>query len=236
LKPSATLLLSAVLASAFDFSALKQQGYVTDFARVIDAQSEAALERYAAAVEKASSVKMAFVTLPNLQGEPVDAVADVLHRKWQLGDQGALLLLAIRERRSGLLAGRQLNHALPEGTLAELLEHMEPSLEQNRFGDALRLGALEIGFRIELAKGTKLEAELPAPAEPGIRRAWLVLCGTGVALTALVVVFRRRAKAALEAQKCRRAISRGGFGGYDSSDSFGGFGGADAGGGASNYW
>jgi hypothetical protein len=55
-------------------------------------------------------------------------------------------------------------------------------------------------------------------------------------LTALIVVFRRRAKAALEAQKSRRAISHGGFGGYDSSDSFGGFGGADAGGGASNYW
>ena len=98
------------------------------------------------------------------------------------------------------------------------------------------LGALALRFQIESVKRTKVEAELPPAERSGIRPAWMVLGGTAFVVAALVVLFRRRAKAALEAHKSRRAGSHGGFGGYDSSDSFGGFGGADAGGGASNYW
>jgi hypothetical protein len=54
------------------------------------------LERYAAAVEKATGAQFAFVTLPRLEGEPIEDVANLLYRRWGVGlkgkNEGVLIL------------------------------------------------------------------------------------------------------------------------------------------------
>ena len=62
------LLLALSLAPAFavDWKALKPQGYVSDFAGVIDAGSKAELENYCGRVQQQTGAEMALVTIQSL--------------------------------------------------------------------------------------------------------------------------------------------------------------------------
>src|SRR5262249_33170641 len=100
----ASLLALAALGRAYDFSSLKPQGYVSDFAHVIDTASEVEIERYCRELEDRTGVQLAFVTIPSLENEPISDVANLLYRTWGIGqkksNEGALLLLAIQDRKS----------------------------------------------------------------------------------------------------------------------------------------
>jgi hypothetical protein len=54
--------LTASLLFALDLKSLKPQGYVSDFANVLDPQSRAQLEAYCGQMEQATGVQMALVT------------------------------------------------------------------------------------------------------------------------------------------------------------------------------
>ena len=94
---------------SFDFSALKPEGYVSDFARVVDPSVKVQLERYAAAIERSTGVQLAIVTVQTLEGEPIEDVANLLYRKWGIGskksNEGALLLLVTGDRKLRLEVG-----------------------------------------------------------------------------------------------------------------------------------
>ncbi len=150
--PFLVCLLACGLARAYDFAGLKPEGYVSDFARVVDASSRQQLEGYAKQLQEATGVQIALVTLPGLAGEPLEDVANALFRKWGIGQKGAnsglLLLLVPRERRFRLEVGYG-------------LEEFIPALREGQYGEALLAGAHELGARIAAAKNVKL-AEAPA--------------------------------------------------------------------------
>lgn len=248
LLPAAFLLLATAL--AYDFGALQPQGYVSDFAQVVDPGSRAAIERYCAAVEKATGAQMAFVTLPSLQGEPVEDVANTLFRKWGIGqkgkNEGVLFLIAVGDRRTRLEVGYGLEPVIPDGAAGSILRAMRPLLRENRYGPALLEAAHGIGSRIAQAKNVTL-AEAPRRPQRSSRTQ------IPIGLVSMGVVFAVFLFQTLRHPGRRRAgygapvwyagdwggshRGGGGFGGYDSSDSFGGFGGGDSGGGgASSDW
>ena len=109
------LALCALPAPAVDWKSLKPEGYVSDFARVIDPQSRAELESYAARVEAATGAQMAFVTLPSLEGEPIEDVTNDIFHAWGIGkkgeDNGAMVLLSVGDRKSRLEVGGGLGGA-----------------------------------------------------------------------------------------------------------------------------
>ena len=119
LRVSALLFLFASAALAVDWKALKPQGYVSDFARVIDPASKAQIEAYGAKVEQATGAQIALVTIPSLEGEPIEDVANTIFRAWGVGqkgkNEGILLLLAIGDRRSRIEVGYGLEPILPDG-------------------------------------------------------------------------------------------------------------------------
>src|SRR5690242_19130391 len=82
------LLCASWRASALDPNSLKPQGYVSDFAHVLDAGSRDALEQYCGQVERATGVQMALVTIPSLEGEPIEDLSNTLFRKWGVGKKG----------------------------------------------------------------------------------------------------------------------------------------------------
>ena len=247
------LVLAAVSALAFDFGALKPQGYVSDFAGVIDAAGRAELNRYLGEIEKSAGVQIAFVTLDTLGGEPVEDVANVLFRKWGIGqkqtNEGLLLLLVVRDRRSRVEVGYGLEPIIPDGFAGGLLREMRPALRENHFTDAFRIAAQIIGGRISTAKGVKLDpgaVQVSAPRPRGTEIPWPVILG-GIGALALFGLSSRRRRGGFfpvflpgsfgSSSSWSSSHSSGGFGGYDSSDSFGGFGGGDSGGGgASSDW
>lgn len=256
-------ILAAVMAAValpYDFAALKPEGYLSDFARVVDPASKAEIERYCRAIENATGAQVALVTLENLQGEPVEDVANSLFRKWGIGqkgkDEGILLLLSVSDRRSRLEVGYGLEPYIPDGFAGSLLREMRPALRESHYGDALLAAAHQIGQRIAQAKNVQI-ADAPSPqrrrkSEPHIPIP--ILLG-GVFLLFLLFAGSRGGRGGfggggggggwLSAMILGNMIGRGGFGGrgsggfggFDSGDGFGGFGGGDSGGGgASSDW
>ena len=88
LRVSVLLGLFASAGSAVDWKALKPQGYVSDFAGVIDPASKSQLEAYCATVESSTGAQMALVTIATLEGEPIDDVANTIYRAWGVGQKG----------------------------------------------------------------------------------------------------------------------------------------------------
>ncbi len=74
LRLVASLLVLLAPAFAADWKSLKPQGYLSDFAGVVDAESRAAIEDYAARVEQGTGSQLAFVTINSLDGQPIEDV------------------------------------------------------------------------------------------------------------------------------------------------------------------
>jgi uncharacterized protein len=228
LRLSGVVLLAASSAWAVDWKALKPQGYVSDFAGAIDAASRQQLENYCTIVERSTGAQMALVTIPSLEGEPIEDVANTIFRGWGVGlkgkNEGILLLLAIGDKRSRLEIGYGLEPILPDGLDGSILREMRPALRQQHYGEAMMAAAATLGNAIAEAKHVALNA----PLQRRIRRTpsdsipWPVLFGG---------LGRMMGRGSWGSR------GSGGFGGYDSGDGFGGFGGGDSGGGgASSDW
>ena len=256
LRVSVLLGLFASAGSAVDWTALKPQGYVSDFASVIDPASKSQLEAYCASVESSTGAQMALVTIATLEGEPIEDVANTIYRAWGVGqkgkNEGALLLLVINDRRNRLEVGYGLEPIVPDGFAGSVLREMRPALRQQLYGEALMAAAETIGATVAKAKNVTLTAQLPrriheSPADP-IPWSTIIVVGLGV----LVYLFRAGGHGGgggggfLATMLLGNLVSRGswggrgsgGFGGPDSGDGgFGGFGGGDSGGGgASSDW
>jgi uncharacterized protein len=253
-----------VLSPAFavDWKALKPQGYVSDFAGVVDAGSRTELESYATRVQQATGAQLAFVTVQSLQGEPIEDVANDLFRAWGIGqkgeDNGALVLLSIGDRKSRLEVGGGLGEAVPDGMAGLLLDDMRPALRQNQYGAALVAAAERLGSTIAKSKGVTIappaaQYHVPRSAPDSIPWPFILF---GIFFLLLLLRGGNRSGRGgggggsgfwtglllgqiLNAGR-RSGRDGGGFGGFDSGGGgggFGGFGGGDSGGGgASSDW
>jgi len=264
LRLFAALLCFALPASAVDWKSFQPEGYVSDFAHVVDPQSRAELEDYAARVQRATGAQMALVTLPTLKGEPIEDVANDLFHAWGVGqkteDNGVMVLLSVGDHKSRMEVGGGLGAVLPDGMAGMLLDDMRPALRQGQYGPALIAAAVRLGTTIAQSKGVTI----PGPAlQRRFQRAptdnipWpLIFFGIFI----LLMIFRRGGGGRYSGgggggfwtgmllgqvlNSGGRGLGGGrdggGFGGYDSGGSgggFGGFGGGDSGGGgASSDW
>ncbi|MFN7924504.1 MAG: TPM domain-containing protein [Bryobacteraceae bacterium] len=265
LKLTSVALLAALGAYALDVSKLQPQGYVSDFANKIDPASRGQLERYAKDLEDRAGVQLAFVTLPSLEGEPIENVANDLFRKWGIGskksNEGVLLLLAIQERRSRLELGYGIEPNISDGLAGSVLRSMRPALKEAHYGDAMVLAANQIGSRVLAAKN--LTADSPVPSR--VRQpSFVENIQDYLPLILFLLLFLWVISRTFRGPPTRGGhrgggsgilpwlildqmgkgrgwggTSHGGFGGYGDSGGggFGGFGGGDSGGGgASSDW
>lgn len=252
--------LALTLAGAANFDALQPQGYVSDYANILDPAHRQELERYCKRVEELTKAEMSLVTLPTLEGEPIEDVANNLYRRWGVGkkgtNEGIMLLLVTNDRRMRLEVGYGLEPILPDGFAGRILRQMRPLLRDRQYGPALLEAAHQIGGTVARAKNINLDVSIPSRREVQHRpefRSWLpFLFPIGMLLLLFFLSNRsRRGHGYHDGGGFFPFIipggggggwgsgrsSGGGFGGYDSSDSFGGFGGGDSGGGgASSDW
>ena len=258
LRLAAVVALCASGGWAVDWKTLKPQGYVSDFAGVVDQASRSRLENYCAAVERATGAQIALVTISSLEGEPIEDVANTIFRAWGVGqknkNEGVMLLLAINDHRSRLEIGYGLEPIMPDGLAGSMLREMRPALRRRDYGDALLAAAESIGSTIAQEKHVSIGQAPPRRVHPSPADSipWPMIVG-GIFL--LVWLLRsggargyggyRGGGGFLPGVILGNTMGRGtwgsrsggGFGGFDSGDSFGGFGGGDSGGGgASSDW
>lgn len=223
------LLFFCFLVSAFavDWKTYKAQGYVSDFAGVVDPQSRAELESYSARIRETTGAQFAFVTIPSLEGEPIEDVANNIFHNWGIGekgkDNGLMVLLSVGDRKSRLEVGGGLGESVPDSMAGLLLEDMRPALRQSEYGTAMLLAAKRLGSTLTQPRGVRLAApSIPHKVEPTMVDSvpWPAIL-VGVFFLFLFFLVVRRGH--------RGVRTGGGFGAFDSGGATGGFGGFDSG-------
>src|SRR4051794_29289930 len=165
------LLALAARCSAVDVNSLpKPTGYVSDLAHVISDADKDKLEVFCTKVEQQLGVQFALVTIDTLGDQPIRDFALALSRKWGVGDrknnQGVLLLLAVKDRKSDIETGRGIEPYLTDGFSGGTLRSMRPELRAGNYGAALQTDAREMASQIAQGKSIAFSVdELPAREE-----------------------------------------------------------------------
>lgn len=156
------LLFAAALAAAVgamaEIAVPPLQARVTDLAGVLTGAQRTALEERLAAFEKAKGSQIAVLVVPTTQPETIEQygirVADV----WKLGrkgvDDGALLLVAIKDRTVRIEVGYGLEGVLPDAIAKRIIdEDIVPRFKQSDYYGGIEAG---VGRMIRVVEGEPL--------------------------------------------------------------------------------
>lgn len=95
------------------------KGRVNDYAGMLSASAAGALEVSLGELEQTDSTQIVVLTIPSLEGQPLEAISIRVVEQWKIGqkgfDNGALLLIAQKERKIRIEVGYGL-----EGSLTDL--------------------------------------------------------------------------------------------------------------------
>ena len=231
---------------------------VNDFANVIDAQEEQQLDQIIRSLQAASGDVVVVATIPTVEPyADIRAYAVELFENRGRGigdsskDNGALILLALKERRVWIEVGYGLEQWITDGFAGETSrDYMVPEFRNGRFGAGLLRGTTRIIQRIADGRNVEL-AGVPRPVERRRSGPRIPLPLIIAIIIAIMLMSRRRGGP----RRGRRhwggndwsgwssgvgpfgggAWTRGGFGGGFGGGGFGGgfggFGGGSSGGG-----
>lgn len=143
----------------------KSRGYLSDFAGVIDQQSAEMIVRIATEVEQKTSAQIAVVTITSLEGESLEYYANELFSQWKIGqkgkDNGALILLAAKERQVRIETGYGLEGIIPDGKAGDIIrESMLPYFKQGAIGKGMLSGTITIGSIIAEDAGVSISGNV----------------------------------------------------------------------------
>lgn len=238
---------------------LKPQGYVDDFAGVLDGATRAQITALCAEIDKKAGAEIAVVTIRTLDGVPIEDFASRLYEHWGVGpksnNRGVLILLATADRRYRVEVGYGLEPILPDGKVGGFGREMVPRLRQSDYNGALLHLTASIAEVIARERGVRLDNQFSRERRPLSQRD---RSESTPALTALMVLilllFAGFGTLGSMFRRPRRRFGipwwlmgggpwggswgmGGGFGGSGGGGGFGGFGGGlSGGGGASGSW
>jgi uncharacterized protein len=119
----AALLVFATAAWAQELKFPDLTGHVVDQANILPPDSRKAIDAKLVDLETRSSIQFVVATVDSLQGQDVETFANLLFRKWALGEKkknnGVLLLVAPKERKIRIEVGYGL-----EGVLTDALSKL----------------------------------------------------------------------------------------------------------------
>jgi len=234
---------------AVDWKALRPQGFVSDFAGVVDPGTKLELENYCGQVERSTGVRISLVTISSLEGEPVEDVVKTIFRAWSdvpgiegpRKDERVMLILTVADRHDWVETGAGLMPEMTNGLASDILRETRLALRKRDYSEAMRAAAETIGSASARARHQHLAAQIQRRTRWSISDAipWAAVAGGLVMLILLMFAgnpvgyggFSRRGllPGLIRRSAMRRSTwgsrSSGGFGGFDSGDASGGFGG-----------
>ena len=128
--------------------------YVQDLAGVMDSESKAKILQIGRALDEKTTAQVVVVTVPSLEGQDLESYSLELMRAWGIGQKdknnGVLLLLAVKERKSRIEVGYGLEGDLPDGKTGRIQdEYMLPAFKEGKYGQGLLQGYGAIAQVIE---------------------------------------------------------------------------------------
>lgn len=224
-----------------------KQTLVNDFAGILTADQQQALENKLVAFDDSTSIQIAVVIVPNLDGNDIADYNVKLFRAWGVGNKnnnGVVLLISKEDRKLNITTGYGVEGALPDITSKQIIDEViVPFFKENDYYGGINNGTNAI---IKAVKG-----EYTAPAgynkkSKGGRSIFFYII-----LGIIILVFSaggRGGGGMFMSRRGRRGFGSaifwgsmlgggGSGGGGNSGGGFGGFGGGSSGGGgASGSW
>ena len=117
-------------------------GRVVDRAGVVSPQTKKALTQMLLNLERATTVQLVIVTVPNLGGDNIEQYGYMLGRRWGIGqkgkDNGALIIVAVKERATRIEVGYGLESKLTDAVTSQIINNtMIPLLKKGNYNQAL---------------------------------------------------------------------------------------------------
>ena len=118
------VLLTASLSCALDVPQLK--GRVNDYANMISPQVRSQLENELKNFEKTDSTQIVILTVESLEGDALEDFSIRVAEKWKIGqkgkDNGAILIVAKKDRKTRIEVGRGLEGKLTDLTAGRIVQ------------------------------------------------------------------------------------------------------------------
>lgn len=137
-------LLSLLLCTALQ-AVPPNEGWVTDRAEILDAQQEASLEALMESYRAGAGHELALLTVPTTGDEPIEDFAREVAREWGIGraeaNDGALLVVAVEDRRIRWEVARGLEGSLPDIVAGRIIRNLiAPAFRESHYYEGLRAG------------------------------------------------------------------------------------------------
>jgi uncharacterized membrane protein YgcG len=119
------------------------EGFVNDFAGVIDDPTESQLEARLGRLKERAKIEIAVATVKTTGGQTVYDYSLAVARGWGIGPPageeggGVLLLLASEDRKWRIQVTRSLEADLPDEVVGRIGAAMNPALREGRYGEAV---------------------------------------------------------------------------------------------------
>ncbi|OGQ04235.1 MAG: hypothetical protein A2W61_02860 [Deltaproteobacteria bacterium RIFCSPLOWO2_01_44_7] len=203
------------------------QGYVNDFASILNQDTKRTLENLASRLEKETSIELAIITVPSLEGETVEDYAVKLFETWKIGkkerDNGLLFLVAPNERKARIEVGYGLEGILNDAKATRFLrDYFVPQAKANN----IPAGIIDTVTALNDLFTNPASAERAPPKKSSKLQSIFTL----LIILIFIILFIRHPKLFLA--MLLTSGSRGSsFGGFGGGGGFGGFGGGSSGGG-----
>jgi len=123
------------------------QGYVSDFAGLMNLSDKGLIKKYATELEKKTTAEIAIVTVKTTKPESIENFSVRLFDKWKIGkkhkDNGVLIVVAISDRVAWISTGYGLEGAIPDLTANKIVnEVMVPFFKKNQYSTGIKQGAI----------------------------------------------------------------------------------------------
>lgn len=142
------LILSTISIYAQDIP--RPQGYVNDFAGILDGGSRNEITSMIEGIEQSTGVEIAIATLTDLGGMPIDQLAIKYYESWGIGkkgqDNGVLILVAVNDRKAWIQTGYGIEGVLPDGLVGEIIRNeMLPRFKQGDYPGGIKATVYRVG-------------------------------------------------------------------------------------------
>src|SRR5918996_929536 len=156
----ACLLLLVIHTLALALPVPPLRGRVNDYAGMVPPDKTQQLEERLARFEKETGHQIAVLTIPSLEGDPLEDFSIRVAEAWKVGqkgfDNGAILIIAQKDRKLRIEVGYGLEGILPDAIANRIIqETIVPRFRDNDYSGGIEAG---INAILNVTKGESLPA------------------------------------------------------------------------------
>jgi len=125
------------------------QGYVNDFAGLLNSNDKLAMTKLAGELEKKTTAQIAVVTVQTTGPESIHGFSVRLFDRWRIGqegkDNGVLLLMAVNDRKAWITTGYGLEGVIPDVIANKIVRSvMIPYFKQGQYSKGMKEGTVAV--------------------------------------------------------------------------------------------